>query len=331
MATKYFWGDEPDEAEYYASQGVSNSQSYFTTPSGQRLFTQSFRPLGADADDEDDPKALVFMTHGYGSDTGWLFQKIAIAFASWGYSVHLADLLGHGRSDGLHGYLGDLEAVAAASLSFFRSVRESRPARVPSFLFGESLGGLVTTLIYLQSPPGLWTGLILSAPLFVIPEDMKPSRVRLFLFGLLFGAADTWQAMPENNMVGKAIRDAGKLKVIASNPRRYTGRPRVGTMREIARMCEHVQANFSKVSAPFLVLHGTEDGVTAPEGSKMLYEKAASEDKELILYEGMLHSLVQGEPEENSQRVLADMRRWIDERTLRYGGAAAAAAGCRDD
>ncbi|KAJ6801944.1 putative caffeoylshikimate esterase [Iris pallida] len=105
MATKYFWGDEPDEAEYYASQGVSNSQSYFTTPSGQRLFTQSFRPLGAGADD--DPKALVFMTHGYGSDTGWLFQKIAIAFASWGYSVHVADLLGHGRSDGLRGYLGD--------------------------------------------------------------------------------------------------------------------------------------------------------------------------------------------------------------------------------
>nr|WKA69987.1 caffeoylshikimate esterase [Crocosmia x crocosmiiflora] len=311
MPTKYFWGDEPEESEYYASHGVSHSQSYFTTPAGPKLFTQSFAPLGRQ------PKALVFMTHGYGSDSGWLFQKIAIAFASWGYSVHCADLLGHGRSDGIHGYLGDLQAVAAASLSFFLSVIKNHHGDdLPAFLFGESLGGLVTLLAYFQSPPDVWSGVILSAPLFVIPEDMKPSKLRLFLFGLLFGAADTWQMMPENNMVGKAIRDPERLKIIASNPRRYTGRPRVGTMREIARMCEHVQANFDKVTAPFLVLHGTDDGVTAPEGSKMLYEKAASEDKELVLYEGMLHSLVQGEPEENCQRVLADMRAWIDKRVV---------------
>lgn len=191
---------------------------------------------------------------------------------------------------------------------------------LPAFLFGESLGGLVTMLMYLRSEAGVWTGLILSAPLFMIPEDMKPSKVRLFLFGLLFGLADTWEAMPDNKMVGKAIRDPEKLKIIASNPRRYTGRPRVGTMREIARMTDYVQANFNKVTIPFLVLHGTADGVTSPEGSKLLYEKAASEDKEIILYENMLHSLVQGEPDENSARVLADMRAWIDKRVDLYKG-----------
>ena len=318
--TRFFWGDSPDEAEYYASHGVRNSQSYFTTPTGTKLFTQSFHPL----DPTTTPiKATVFMTHGYGSDSGWLFQKIAIAFASWGYSVHLADLLGHGRSDGLRCYLGDLAAVADASLSFFLSVRRSAAyAHLPAFIFGESLGGLVSMLIYLRSPDpaATWTGLILSAPLFVIPDDMKPSKTRLFLFGLLFGLADTWEAMPDNKMVGKAIKDREKLKIIASNPRRYTGKPRVGTMREIARMCDFVQGRFGEVTAPFLVVHGTDDGVTSPEGSKMLYERAMSQDKELIMYEGMYHSLVQGEPEENSERVLGDFRRWIDERVVRYGG-----------
>nr|CAD1843014.1 unnamed protein product [Ananas comosus var. bracteatus] len=265
------------------------------------------------------------MSHGYGSDSGWMFQKIAMAYASWGYAVYCADLLGHGRSDGLHGYVGDMEKVAAASLSFFLSVRRADAhARLPAFLFGESMGGAATLLMYLRSPPGTWTGLIFSAPLFVIPADMVPSRLRLFVFGLLFGAADTWQAMPENKVVAKAIKDPDRLRVIASNPRRYTGPPRVGTMRELVRVTAYLQERFGEVTAPFLTVHGTEDGCAAAEGSKMLYERAKSDDKSLILYEGMYHSLIQGEPEENSRRVLHDMRAWIDERVRRYGGEEAA-------
>ncbi|KAL0354755.1 UNVERIFIED_CONTAM: Caffeoylshikimate esterase [Sesamum radiatum] len=167
-----FWGDMPEE-EYYASQGVRNSKSYFETPHG-KLFTQSFLPL--------DPtlpvKATVFMSHGYGSDTGWMFQKICISYANWGYAVFAADLLGHGRSDGIRCYLGDLNKVAAASLCFFKSVRVSDEYKdLPAFLFGESMGGLATLLMYFQSEKDLWTGLIFSAPLFVIPEPMKPSKV----------------------------------------------------------------------------------------------------------------------------------------------------------
>ncbi|XP_058074603.1 caffeoylshikimate esterase [Magnolia sinica] len=307
-----FWGDMPED-EYYKSQGVKNTKSYFETPNG-KLFTQEFLPLDLPI------KGTVYMTHGYGSDTGWLFQKICISFCNWGYAVYGADMLGHGRSDGIRCYLGDMEKVAATSLSFFRSVRTSERFRdLPAFLFGESMGGAASMLMYFQSDPDTWTGLIFSAPLFVMPDNMKPSKVRLFVYGLLFGMADTWQAMPDNKMVGKAIKDPEKLKIIAGNPRRYTGKPRVGTMRELARVCEYIQANFSRVTAPFLTVHGTADGVTAPSSSTLLYEQASSEDKTIKLYEGMYHSLIQGEPDENSERVLADMREWIDERVRRYG------------
>lgn len=308
-----FWGDMPEE-EYYASHGVRNTKSYFESPHG-RLFIQSFLPL-----DCPKIKGSVYMTHGYGSDTGWLFQRICMSFAGWGYAVFAADLLGHGRSDGLHGYLGDMEKVAAASLSFFVHVRRSEPYKsLPAFLFGESMGGMATMLMYFQSEPDTWTGLIFSAPLFVMPEDMKPSKVRLFLYGLLFGVADTWAAMPDKKMVGKSIKDPEKLKIIASNPRRYTGSPRVGTMRELARVCQHIQDNFSRVTVPFLTVHGTDDGVTCPSSSNLLYEKAASTDKSLKLYDGMYHSLIQGETDENAKRVLNDMREWIDERAEKYG------------
>lgn len=313
-ATANFWGDMPEE-DYYASQGVRNRKSYFDTPNG-KLFTQSFLP----ADPEEPIKGTVYMTHGYGSDTGWLFQKICINYATWGYAVFAADLFGHGRSEGIRCYLGDMNKIAATSLYYFKTVRNSDEYKhLPAFLFGESMGGLVTLLMYFQSEPDTWTGLIFSAPLFVIPEPMRPSKVRLFMYGLLFGLADTWATMPDNKIVGRAIKDPEKLKIIASNPRRYTGTPRVGTMREMLRQTEYVQNNFDKVTAPFLTVHGTSDGVTCPTGSKLLYEKASSSDKSLKLYDGMCHSLIQGEPDENANLVLADMRAWIDERAQKYG------------
>ena len=305
-----FWGDMPEE-EYYSSQGVRNTKSYFDTPNG-KIFTQSFLPLDLTV------KGTVYMTHGYGSDTGWLFQKICISFSTWGYAVFAADLLGHGRSDGLRCYLGDMEKIAATSLSFFLDTRNSESYKnLPAFLFGESMGGATAMLMYLQSPPNTWTGLIFSAPLFVMPENMKPSKVHLFMYGMLFGIADTWAVMPDNKMVGKAIKDPEKLKIIASNPRRYTGKPRVGTMRELARVCQYIQDNFEKVTTPFLTVHGTSDGVTCPTSSQLLYEKASSEDKSLKLYEGMYHSLIQGETDENADLVLKDMREWIDARVER--------------
>ncbi|GAB2256200.1 hypothetical protein Droror1_Dr00009978 [Drosera rotundifolia] len=309
-----FWGPTPDPATYYATNSIRHHSFYFPTSTGQTLFTQRFLPKSHPI------KSLIFATHGYGSDSGWKFQSICIAFAQWGHAVFAADLVGHGRSSGVRGYSGDMEMVAATAREWMETVRgDERWRGVPGFLFGESMGGAVTMLIYLQSKPDMWTGLIFSAPLFVIPEDMKPSKLRLFMYGLLFGLADTWAVLPDSKMVGKAIKDPEKLKIIAANPRRYKGNPRVGTMRELVRVTEYIQNNFDKVTVPFLTVHGTDDVVTCPSSSKLLYEKASSTDKTLKLYEGMYHSLIQGEPDKNVSIVLGDMRAWIDERVERYG------------
>ncbi|PWA95616.1 serine aminopeptidase, S33, Alpha/Beta hydrolase fold protein [Artemisia annua] len=170
----FFWGDTPED-EYYASQGVRNSKSYFQTPNA-KIFTQSWLPL-------DQPiKGVVFMTNGYRSDCSRSFQEICITYSKWGYAVYAADLIGHGRSEGLHGYIGDMDKAAATSLSYYLSVRKSEEYKdLPAFMFGQSMGGMVTMLMYLQSDPGTWTGLIFAAPLFVLPEAATPSKVNFSL------------------------------------------------------------------------------------------------------------------------------------------------------
>ncbi|KAH7332240.1 hypothetical protein KP509_20G077300 [Ceratopteris richardii] len=311
-----FWGDMP-ENEYYASQGVINKKEYVTTPNG-RLFTQSWLPAGGGP-----IKGVVCCTHGYGSTCSWMFQKIPISIAQWGYAAYAADVPGHGRSDGLRAYVDDIERFAATLLHFYGGVRDREAYRgVPKYLFGESMGGGITLLMLLKERPGAWDGAMFSAPLFEMPTHMKPSRLRLFAYGLLLGLADTWAVMPFSNMVQHAVRDPAKAKVIAANPMRYQGPPRVGTMRELSRMCDTIRSRCHEVDVPILLLHGTADDLATHEGSQMVHERAKSSDKTIKLYEGMYHSLIQGESDENVIVVLGDMRHWIDSRS------AAAAMAC---
>ncbi|KAK1416809.1 hypothetical protein QVD17_25926 [Tagetes erecta] len=303
----FYWGETPED-EYYKSQNVRNSKSYHQTPNA-KIFTQSWLPLNQPI------KATVFMTHGYTQDSSWCFQEICIAYAKWGYAVFAADLIGHGRSDGLPGYIGNMDEAAANSLSYFIDVRRSEEYHtLPAFLLGESMGGLITMLMYFQSDPGTWSGLIFLSPAFVIPEAVSPSKLLLTTYGLLYGLADTWAVMPDFRMGVKVVRDIEKLKILIANPKRYAGKARVGSMREYVRGTDYVQKNFEKVKVPFFTAHGTLDGLACPSGSEMLYEKAETkrEYKCLKLYEGMYHSLINGEPDEVVDLVFADMKGWID-------------------
>ena len=69
-----------------------------------------------------------------------------------------------------------------------------------------------------------------------------------------------------------------------------------------------VRANAARISLPMLLLHGSEDTATAPEGSRFLAEHIASTDRELKLYPGLFHEIF-NEPERDS--VIADVTGWI--------------------
>lgn len=66
--------------------------------------------------------------------------------------------------------------------------------------------------------------------------------------------------------------------------------------------------------APLLILHGTGEAVTNPEGSRRLFDQAAAVDKTLKLYEGLYHDLFH-EPEKD--RVTGDLIAWLDARVDR--------------
>jgi acylglycerol lipase len=77
----------------------------------------------------------------------------------------------------------------------------------------------------------------------------------------------------------------------------------------------HISNDLKNFDAPFLVQHGKMDRVTDPKLSEALYNESMSSDKTLRLYDGMLHSLLVGEFDENIDMVFQDSIKWIVERS----------------
>lgn len=113
--------------------------------------------------------------------------------------------------------------MAAAALEYYQSVRDREEYKgLPHFLFGESMGGMIVYLMHNMDPQG-WDGIVMAAPLFVQPGPMRPTPLQLMGFGLVKPFVSSWAIFPPNNIIGKAIRDPARQKMIAGNPRRYAG------------------------------------------------------------------------------------------------------------
>jgi alpha-beta hydrolase superfamily lysophospholipase len=72
---------------------------------------------------------------------------------------------------------------------------------------------------------------------------------------------------------------------------------------------ERIGERMEALEVPLLIMHGTGDLLADPEGSRQLYDRSESGDKDLRLYEGLYHEIL-NEPEQ--AQVLADMVEWLD-------------------
>ncbi len=253
--------------------------------------------------------------HGF-TEHSLRYEQVAEAISRRGYAVHAIDLRGHGASQGprvwvrsFDEYLGDVER-------FLRQLREASPA-TPTFLWGHSMGGAIAMLVAVDRRPAL-EGLILSAPLLKMPDHLFPVLRYLAVFvGRVF---PRWRVTRFG--VKKLSRDPQVVAVFEADPLNFHGRFPVRTGAEILRAVRRIRRRMEAVELPLLLLHGTGDVVTDPEGSRRLHARAASNDKTLQLYKGLYHDLLH-EPE--WREVLDDVLAWIDARvppaTLPAGNA----------
>ncbi|KAK2969851.1 hypothetical protein RJ640_030160 [Escallonia rubra] len=305
----HYWGNTTEE-DYYKTQNIRSTKSFYTSPRGLSLFTRSWLPLPTTIP----PRGLICMVHGYGNDISWTFQATPIFLAQHGFACFALDLQGHGQSQGLKAYVPNVNDVISDIVSFFNSILTQNPdyQNLPKFLFGESMGGAICLLIHFQNPR-LFSGAILIAPMCKISDKVKPRWPIPEILTFVSRFAPTLPIVPTADLVDKSVKVHQKKLIAGMNPMRYRGKPRLGTVVELLRVTDYVSNRLCEVSLPFIVLHGSADVVTDPDVSRELFEKAKSDDKSIKIYDGMMHSLLFGETDENVEIVRGDILAWLND------------------
>jgi alpha-beta hydrolase superfamily lysophospholipase len=192
-------------------------------------------------------------------------------------------------------YVDDVERLVA-------QVREASPA-TPVFLLGHSMGGTIVTLLAIDRRPPL-DGLILSAPLLRMPDHLFP-----ILRGFALFASRLVPRLRITSLGAKYVsRDPQVVADFEADRLVFHGRFPVRTGAEILRALGRIRRRMEAVELPLLLLHGSGDMVTDPEGSRQFHARARSQDKTLRIYEGLYHDLFH-EPER--EKVLDDVLHWI--------------------
>lgn len=251
-----------------------------------------------------EPKAVVLLVHGLGEHSG-RYAHVGAYLNARGYSLYGFDLRGHGKSSGRRADVRDFDEYLDDTATMFAYVSEKEPER-PMFLLGHSMGGTIATLYALRRELSV-LGMVLSAPAVKVGSDISPFMIKLAKFlGRLI------PTVPLQKLDNRSVsRDPKVFEDYDKDPLNYRGGIRAGLGSAMLKGLQEIEERSEELRLPLLILHGTEDKLTEVSGSKQLYEKAGTQDKELKLYEGLYHEVF-NEPEQ--EEVLGDFVRWLDAR-----------------
>jgi alpha-beta hydrolase superfamily lysophospholipase len=275
---------------------ATHIEGRFAGSGGLDLYRQSWRPAGT-------PRAVVVNLHGLGDHSG-LYPTVVDHMVARDLVVQTFDLRGNGRSAGPRGYVEDWREYLEDLTRFLALVGQDDPGR-QVFLLGNSLGGLIALDYALRTPDGLRGVVTVSAPL---GELSVPAP--LLALGRVMSRLWPRFSLETGMDLSGLARDPTVAEQILADPlfhRRGTARLSTEVTAAIAR----VRAGADSFRLPLLVLHGSDDRMVSPVGSRRFAARAASPDKQLIEYPGGYHALF---ADHGREQVLADVAGWIDAR-----------------
>jgi len=294
------------EAEL-STQYALEDQGTFAGAGGMRLFTRCWRPrtggAGGSRDGESSsPSAVVALVHGISEHSG-RYVTLIDHLTNLGFAICACDNRGHGKSPGQPGHIDRWSDYREDVHAFLDHVRLKFPG-LPVFLYGHSLGALISSEYVLWHPEGL-AGLIVSG----IP--LKPTGIaKPYLVALARMLSRVWPTFSVSLGVDatKLSRDPAAIKAYVEDPLvHHVATARWGT--ESLAAIQRVKARAHEITLPILIIHGGADMVNSVEGSKELFEMVSSADKQLRIYPGGAH-----EPHNDVEReqVVRDVGEWLE-------------------
>jgi acylglycerol lipase len=273
-------------------RNITPKEEHIASSAGLSIFVRSWQPATA-------ARAVVVICHGVKSHSGYYAWTAAQLLAD-GYAVYALDLRGRGQSEGerfylesFQDYLDDVHATV--------SLARSREPGLPVFLLGHSAGGVISSVYSLEHQAELQGFICESFAFQVYAPD--------FALAVLKGLSHLAPHLQVLDLKTEDFsRDPVAVQAMRDDPLIAGEVQPTLTVAELVRADERLMREFPLLTLPVLILHGTDDKVTKPSGSRLFHEQAGSKDKTLKLYEGHAHDLLN---DLGREQVMADIREWI--------------------
>lgn len=250
-------------------------------------------------------KASLLIVHGAGEHYS-RHLELAHTFARAGYYVGMGDLPGYGRAKGRRGHIENFQEYVDTVQTWAERLGKQCPS-VPRFIFGHSLGGLVTARLIEQQKGDRWNGVILSSPCFGLTLAVPGWKKRLARV-----LEYVWPTLRFKSGI-----DSGALCRNPEVRRQYQTDPlvvkkvSVKWYWELQKALTLVHEDVDRFCSPVLILQGGEDRVVDPAATRRWYDRVPVDDKHLIWVEDGYHELLQDFGKEELMKKLVA---WADSR-----------------
>ncbi|MEN2281064.1 lysophospholipase [Algoriphagus sp. SE2] len=277
---------------------MNHLETSYTTHDGLKLYLQAWMP--------EKPKAAILLVHGLGEHSSRYLHLVDRLHAI-GMAVFTFDGRGHGKSDlpkpsayfnSYEDYLKDIDAL-------YGKVQKYVPG-VSTFIYGHSMGGGLVAAYVLKYQPKTH-GVILSSP--AIKETEGTSKLLIAISSLISKLFPRMKALKLD--ANKVSRIPEEVEKYLNDPLIYTEAIPARTGYELLQVMRYIQENATDFKSPLLLIHGSDDGLTNPKGSEILFKKSKSTDKTLQVFPGGYHELINDLDREKVFDLVVD---WVQER-----------------
>jgi len=255
-----------------------------------------------------EPAQSPVVAHGLGEHSG-RYTKFALWFSARGARVYAIDHRGHGYSGGPRGHTDSMDAfVADLDLLVARAHSE---AGGPVVLIGHSMGGLIA-IAYAMAHPDRIDRAVFSAPVLRVNARVPGWKRALAGVAPLIAPRASF----------RTGLDAGALSHDPEVVARYRSDPLVhDRITPIANRVtfergEEFIRRAAEIKVPFLLLHGADDRLSDPAGSRRFFATATAPGRALKIYPGLYHEIF-NEPEQ--EQVFRNIAEWLEQGAERTG------------
>jgi len=227
-------------------------------------------------------KAVILFVHGIGEHIHrydhWaaLFNKEGIGFVG-------VDLPGHGRSDGKRGHIKSYSLLEEMIDILLKTCNKTFPG-IPIYIYGHSLGGGIVLDYLLRRNPKV-KGAIVTSPYLRL--GFEPPKIKLVIASVMKHILPGL-IQPTRLNINHISHDETVVEKY-KNDLLVHGKISVSLFDGAMTAANYSLTHASELKVPTLLLHGSDDMLTSPEGSRKFAGK--TNKVELKIWDGGYHEL----------------------------------------